>query len=65
MVLPLHPRTRAALTREKLLEKCSPNLRLLDPLGYLDMVMLEKHARSSPPIRAACRRKRSSTGSHA
>jgi UDP-GlcNAc3NAcA epimerase len=44
VVLPLHPRTRAALTREKLLEKCSPNLRLLDPLGYLDMVMLEKHA---------------------
>ena len=44
VVLPLHPRTRAALTREKLLEKCSPNLRLVDPLGYLDMVMLEKHA---------------------
>jgi len=44
VVLPLHPRTRAALTREKMLEKCSPNLRLLDPLGYLDMLMLEKHA---------------------
>jgi UDP-GlcNAc3NAcA epimerase len=45
VVLPLHPRTRAALTRENLLDRCSPNLRLLDPLGYLDMVMLEKHAR--------------------
>jgi UDP-GlcNAc3NAcA epimerase len=44
VVLPLHPRTRAALTREKLLQTCSPNLRLVDPLGYLDMVMLEKHA---------------------
>ncbi|MSQ95814.1 MAG: UDP-N-acetylglucosamine 2-epimerase (non-hydrolyzing) [Gemmataceae bacterium] len=44
VVLPLHPRTRAALNREKLLDKCSPNLRLVDPLGYLDMVMLEKHA---------------------
>jgi UDP-GlcNAc3NAcA epimerase len=44
VVLPLHPRTRAALTRENLLQSCSPNLRLLDPLGYLDMVMLEKHA---------------------
>jgi UDP-GlcNAc3NAcA epimerase len=44
VVLPLHPRTRAALTRENLLEKCSANLRLLDPLGYLDMVALEKHA---------------------
>jgi len=44
VVLPLHPRTRAALNREHLLEKCSPNLRLVEPLGYLDMVMLEKHA---------------------
>jgi UDP-GlcNAc3NAcA epimerase len=44
VVLPLHPRTRAALTRENLLQTCSPNLRLVDPLGYLDMVMLEKHA---------------------
>jgi len=44
VVLPLHPRTRAALTREKLLDHCSPNLRFVDPLGYLDMVMLEKHA---------------------
>jgi UDP-GlcNAc3NAcA epimerase len=44
VVLPLHPRTRAALTREKLLDACSPHLKLLDPLGYLDMVMLEKHA---------------------
>jgi len=44
VVLPLHPRTRAALTRENLLENCSPNLRFVDPLGYLDMVMLEKHA---------------------
>jgi UDP-GlcNAc3NAcA epimerase len=44
VVLPLHPRTRAALTREKLLDKVSPNLKLVEPLGYLDMVMLEKHA---------------------
>ena len=44
VVLPLHPRTRAALTKEKLLEACGPNLRLIDPLGYLDMVTLEKHA---------------------
>src|SRR5207237_3315310 len=44
VVLPFHPRTRAPLTREKLLDRCSPNLRLLDPLGYLDMVMLERHA---------------------
>jgi UDP-GlcNAc3NAcA epimerase len=43
VVLPLHPRTRAALTRENMLP-CNPKLRLLDPLGYLDMVMLEKNA---------------------
>jgi len=45
VVLPLHPRTRAALTREKLLDQCNPNLRFVDPLGYLDMVTLEKHAK--------------------
>jgi UDP-GlcNAc3NAcA epimerase len=45
VVLPLHPRTKAALAKANLLTSCSSNLRLLDPLGYLDMVMLEKHAR--------------------
>jgi UDP-GlcNAc3NAcA epimerase len=44
VVLPLHPRTRAALMRENLLSACHPNLKLIDPLGYLDMVMLEKNA---------------------
>lgn len=44
VVLPLHPRTRSALTREGLIEKRHPQLRLIDPVGYLDMVMLEKHA---------------------
>jgi UDP-GlcNAc3NAcA epimerase len=44
VVMPLHPRTRAALTRERLLQTGRPNLRLVDPLGYIDMVMLEKHA---------------------
>jgi UDP-GlcNAc3NAcA epimerase len=44
VVLPLHPRTRAALEREHLLENCGPNLRLVEPLGYLDMVTLEKNA---------------------
>jgi UDP-GlcNAc3NAcA epimerase len=44
VVLPLHPRTRAALTRDNLLQSCSPNLRLLDPLGYLDMMALVRNA---------------------
>jgi UDP-GlcNAc3NAcA epimerase len=45
VILPLHPRTRAALQREKLLDRMPAQLRLVDPLGYLDMVLLEKHAR--------------------
>ena len=45
VVLPLHPRTRKALQREGLYEFTTQHLRLLEPVGYLDMVMLEKHAR--------------------
>jgi len=45
VLLPLHPRTRAALQRERLLERCSGGLRLTEPLGYLDMVRLERNAR--------------------
>jgi UDP-GlcNAc3NAcA epimerase len=45
VVLPIHPRTRAALARQHLAAERIPNLRLLDPLGYLDMVALEKDAR--------------------
>jgi UDP-GlcNAc3NAcA epimerase len=45
VVLPLHPRTRAVLQREHLLETYGRRLRLCEPVGYLDMVTLEKHAR--------------------
>ncbi len=44
VVLPLHPRTRKALQREGLMESVSSRLRVLDPVGYLEMVMLEKNA---------------------
>ncbi|MCT7995239.1 non-hydrolyzing UDP-N-acetylglucosamine 2-epimerase [Laspinema olomoucense] len=44
VVLPLHPRTRKALERENLLSEISESLLLIDPVGYLDMVMLEKNA---------------------
>jgi UDP-GlcNAc3NAcA epimerase len=44
IVLPLHPRTRAALSRTGLWEKASQSLKLIEPVGYLDMVMLEKNA---------------------
>lgn len=41
VVLPLHPRTRAALARESI-EPCY--IQLIDPVGYLDMVALESNA---------------------
>jgi UDP-GlcNAc3NAcA epimerase len=45
VVLPLHPRTRSALLREGLLRGEDGRLRVIDPVGYLDMVRLERHAR--------------------
>lgn len=43
VVLPLHPRTRKAL---ELLDYIpAPHVRLIDPVGYLDMVQLEQAAR--------------------
>jgi UDP-GlcNAc3NAcA epimerase len=43
VVVPLHPRTRRALARAGW--RPGAGLRLIDPVGYLDMVMLEKRAR--------------------
>ena len=45
VVLPLHPRTRNALTREGLLSDVERALCVIPPVGYLDMVLLEKRAR--------------------
>jgi UDP-GlcNAc3NAcA epimerase len=44
IVFPVHPRTRHALTRTGYVPPA--HVRLLDPVGYLDMVMLEKSARA-------------------
>ena len=44
VVLPLHPRTRGALDRLGRLAAAQAGLKLIDPVGYLDMVMLERHA---------------------
>ncbi len=44
VVCPLHPRTRAALAKQGKLEALSNAAVVIDPLGYLDMVQLEKHA---------------------
>jgi UDP-GlcNAc3NAcA epimerase len=42
IVLPLHPRTRACI--EKFGLTLAPNVQVIDPVGYLDMVMLEQNA---------------------
>jgi len=44
VVWPLHPRTRGVLQSAGRLDRLGANLRLIDPVGYLDMVQLEKHA---------------------
>ena len=45
VVLPLHPRTRAILARSGPLDPAPPGLAIIEPLGYLDMLVLEKNAR--------------------
>ncbi|HEX3314295.1 MAG TPA: UDP-N-acetylglucosamine 2-epimerase (non-hydrolyzing) [Gemmataceae bacterium] len=45
VLLPLHPRTRSILAREKMLGHDTGGLRVIDPVGYLDMVELERSAR--------------------
>lgn len=44
VVWPLHPRTRAVLARQGRLDALASQLTLIDAVGYLDMVRLEKHA---------------------
>jgi len=44
IVLPIHPRTRARLDTFNL-KSIRRNLMLIDPVSFLDMVQLEKHAR--------------------
>lgn len=44
VVLPLHPRTRAALEREQRLDRVTRSLRIIEPVGYLDMLALERAA---------------------
>lgn len=42
VVLPVHPRTRKRITEQGLTPPS--NLRLIEPVGYLDMMLLQKHA---------------------
>ncbi|GAC1467027.1 MAG: UDP-N-acetylglucosamine 2-epimerase (non-hydrolyzing) [Chamaesiphon sp.] len=46
VVLPLHPRTRKVLEEQKLLVEAACHLQIINPVGYLNMVMLEKNARA-------------------
>ena len=47
VVFPIHPRTRQKLMEYRLLDQVSAggNLKLIDPLTYLDMLTLEQNAR--------------------
>jgi UDP-GlcNAc3NAcA epimerase len=44
VILPLHPRTRAALDRLAGTREPGPRLHLLPPVGYVEMLALEKNA---------------------
>lgn len=44
VVWPLHPRTRGVLQQAGRLASLAQHVKLIDPVGYLDMVQLEKYA---------------------
>ena len=44
VVWPLHPRTRAVLQKAGQLDALAQHVKLIEPVGYLDMVQLEKFA---------------------
>ncbi|MEX0750479.1 MAG: UDP-N-acetylglucosamine 2-epimerase (non-hydrolyzing) [Dehalococcoidia bacterium] len=43
VILPMHPRTRAALMGTDI--EVEPGVRIIDPVGYLDMLELQRNAR--------------------
>jgi UDP-GlcNAc3NAcA epimerase len=44
VIWPVHPRTRQALQHQCYFGVESPRVRLMEPVGYLDMIMLERNA---------------------
>jgi UDP-GlcNAc3NAcA epimerase len=46
VLLPLHPRTRNALNAAGLLDQAEEQLSFIEPVGYLDMIALERQALS-------------------
>ena len=45
VVIPLHPRTKKILEDMQLLDKIPKTLCLIEPVGYYDIIMLEKNAK--------------------
>jgi UDP-GlcNAc3NAcA epimerase len=45
IVFPVHPRTKYYLKKYGLFDQLSKMIVLIDPVGFLDMIMLEKHAK--------------------
>lgn len=45
VIFPIHPRTRKNLENFGLLENLSKNIRLTDPIGYIDFISLIKHSK--------------------
>jgi UDP-GlcNAc3NAcA epimerase len=45
VVMPLHPRTRSVVDQDPALRETLAEVRITEPLGYLDMVSLERNAR--------------------
>ena len=43
LIFPVHPRTRQKWSAR--LEQCNPNLRIIDPQGYLEFLALQKNAK--------------------
>jgi UDP-N-acetylglucosamine 2-epimerase (non-hydrolysing) len=43
LIFPVHPRTRQKWSAE--LQKCNPNLRVIEPLGYIEFLALQKNAK--------------------
>ncbi|MCL5774560.1 MAG: UDP-N-acetylglucosamine 2-epimerase (non-hydrolyzing) [Firmicutes bacterium] len=45
IVFPMHPRTLKVLTRMGWKDKIGRNVKIIEPVGYLDMILLEKEAK--------------------
>ncbi|HYO91030.1 MAG TPA: UDP-N-acetylglucosamine 2-epimerase (non-hydrolyzing), partial [Pyrinomonadaceae bacterium] len=46
VIFPVHPRTRRKINElDETLSTTSSNVKMIEPVGYLDMLMLEQHAR--------------------